>query len=133
MSTASTIQKVETTRSEPETTHGGRYYVPQVDIIETDTELQLVADVPGCNAEAIDVNFEKGVLSIYGRVAPRDTPPGARLLLHEYGVGDFARTFQIGEGIDSERIAATVASGVLTLHLPKTPAARSRKVTVKPA
>jgi HSP20 family protein len=52
-------------------------------------------------------------------------------LLREYGVGDFRRTFQIGEGIDAAKIAAELREGVLTVHLPKAPELMPRKIAVK--
>ncbi len=54
-----------------------------------------------------------------------------RYLLREYGVGDFYRTFRVGEQVDASRIAAEFVDGVLTLHLPKVDAAKPRKIAVQ--
>jgi len=50
--------------------------------------------------------------------------------LNEYGVGDFYRSFQIGEGIDQSKIEAEVKNGVLKLRLPKAEALKPRKIKV---
>jgi len=124
------IEKRETTTAQPERTRGTSGFVPTVDIIENGNELLLVADVPGAKADSVDIDYERGVLTIEARVEPRQAE-NADYLLREYGVGDFCRSFQIGEGIDAEKIHAEIANGVLTLHLPKTEALKPRKVEVR--
>jgi HSP20 family protein len=110
---------------------GGRTYVPSVDIIETPDEIKVLADVPGSSPENIDINFENGLLTIQARIEECQRPQNVRNLLREYGVGDFYRQFQIGEGIDASRIAAEVSQGVLTLHLPKSEEVKPKKIAVK--
>lgn len=126
-----TIEKVETTRLEPERTRGGQCFVPSVDIIENGQKYLVLADVPGATAESIDVNYERGLLTIHARVEPRQPAERVGHLLREYGVGDFYRSFEIGEGIDASGIQAEVANGVLTLHLPKAESAKLRRISVK--
>jgi len=114
----------------PERIRSGRTYIPAVDIIEKNDELLLLADVPGARADDIDVRYERGELTILASIPERQA--GRSDWVHcEYGVGDFARTFQVGEGIDANGIAAEVNNGVLALHLPKSPQARTRRITVR--
>lgn len=103
---------------------------PTVDIIEQADSFILQADVPGVTAKDIDIEYEKGVLSVRARVSERE-PKNARVLARGYGVGDFAREFRIGEGLDMEHVSAECANGVLTLRLPKAEAAKPRKIEVK--
>lgn len=131
--TCQTTEKLETTRSEPEHTRSGQSFVPNVDIIEHDDKFLLVADVPGAKADGIDINYERGLLTVHARIEPRSVNGPARWLTREFGVGDFRRSFRIGEGIDASRIQAEVANGVLTLHLPKSEAAKVQKIEVKAA
>lgn len=114
----------------PEPTRSGRTYVPAVDIIEKADEFLLFADVPGATGDRIDVNYENGLLTIHADIDPA---PRCRegCLLREYGVGDFDRSFRIGEGIDSNAITAEVRHGVLTLRLPKVESVKPRRITVK--
>lgn len=130
MSTSASIEKRMSTGDQPEQTRGGRTYIPAVDIVEKGDELLLLADVPGAKAEGIAINYERGALTVAARVAPRQNAP-TNVVLREYGVGDFLRTFQIGEGIDASKINAELSNGVLTVHLPKSEAARTRKIAVK--
>ncbi|MGQ9575197.1 MAG: Hsp20/alpha crystallin family protein [Thermoguttaceae bacterium] len=119
---ADEVRRAEQTRS-------GVCYRPLVDILETDEELTVLADVPGASPEGIDVDFENGTLTIHARVAPRDE--GADFLVREYGVGDYYRTFEVNETIDPDKISAQYADGVLSVRLPKAEAAKPRKITVK--
>ena len=112
-----------------ERTRGGRTYSPRIDIWEADDELVLYADLPGVAAEDLDIRFENRELTIYGEVAPRHAE--VNFLYGEYGIGDFYRTFTIGEAIDAAKISAELRDGVLTLHLPKTEAVKPRRIAVK--
>lgn len=108
----------------------GQCYVPHVDVYETKNELVLTADIPGSTAEEIDVHYEDGELRIHAKVPPRGGE-GRKYLLQEYGVGDFYRTFKLGQEVDASRIEAQVNGGTLVLRLPKVEAVRPRKITVK--
>jgi HSP20 family molecular chaperone IbpA len=113
-----------------ERTRSGRVYRPYVDIVEGKGELLLVADMPGARNESIDIQFEDGILTLQAKVEPRYYDK-AKVLLQEYGIGDFYRTFRVSEQIDASRINAEYAHGVLTVHLPRAEAAKPRKIEVK--
>jgi HSP20 family protein len=113
-----------------ESTRGDQFYRSAVDIVEDASELRILADMPGVSAESIEIDFEDGVLTVLGRV-PRRRDESTKYLWEEYGVGDFRRTFRIGETVDPTRISAEYAEGVLTVHLPKVEAAKPRKITVQ--
>jgi HSP20 family protein len=113
----------------PERTRAGVYFTPRVDIVETEKELLVFADMPGVRPEDVDLNYENGELHLHGRVRPRQHT--GILLLREYEEGDFYRSFTIHESIDNSKITATCKNGVLTVHLPKVPAAQPRQISVR--
>jgi len=131
MATETTIEKRETQTTQPERVRAGRTYIPSVDIIEQPDKLLLLADVPGARRDDLDISYEGGLLTIHAKVTPRQEPRSATCLLREYGVGDFYRSFEVGEGIDANKIEAELHDGVLTLHLPKAQALLPRKIAVK--
>ena len=119
-----------TTRA-PNQTHSSVWFTPRFDVYEDNNEYVLVGDLPGVAPEGLELTFENGELSVYGQVQPRYGQ--VRSFAGEYGVGDFRRTFSIGEIIDGENIAAELKDGVLTVHLPKRPEAKPRKIAVRTA
>lgn len=131
MTTGTTVERStgrEVSRQEP--TRGAPRFRPAVDIVETAEELRVLADVPGANPENIDINFERGVLTIHARIESRQSE-GTSFLLREYGLGDYYRAFEVTENVDGGRISAEYRDGVLTLRLPKAEKAKARKIEVR--
>ena len=103
-------------------------FLPRFDIWEGAEGLLLYGDLPGVSADDLVIRFENRELTIRGKVAPRHE---GDFLFGEYEVGDFHRTFTVGESIDAEKISAEMHNGVLKLHLPKTEQLKPRKIEVK--
>jgi HSP20 family protein len=95
-----------------------RFYTPPVDIFENNEEYLLYAEIPGASENDVDVTIEKNVLTITAKVKV-DVPEGYRLFYSEYGIGDYKRSFELGNEIDQDKIEASVKNGILKLRLPK--------------
>lgn len=104
-------------------------FTPRVDIVETDNELLLFADMPGVKPDDIEVRFENGELALHGRCASSND--GRSLLAAEYGIGDYYRAFTVSQDIDADKISAELKQGVLTLRLPKAEAVKPKKIRVQ--
>jgi len=109
---------------------GGRNRVPAVDIFETDEGLTLMADLPGVNGEGLDVDIDKGILTLRGKV---QLEKKEKCLFAEFTGGDYYRQFQLPDHIDIENVAAELQDGVLVLSLPKAAAAKPRKIEISTA
>jgi HSP20 family protein len=107
----------------------GVTYTPRFDLWENDDAFFLSGDLPGVTPENLDVQYENQELKIWGKVAPRQRNVG--YWAQEYGVGDYYRSFTLGEMIDAEGIEAGIKDGVLTITLPKKAEARPRRIAVK--
>ena len=75
------------------------------------------------------MTFEDGVLSLHAAVPPRELP--GRSVGTEYGVGDYRRSFRLGDGFDATLITADYRRGVLRIHIPRLAAVRPRRVEVR--
>lgn len=104
-------------------------FAPAVDIFDRGEEIVLVADMPGVPSEGTEVHLDRGTLSIRGRVTQE--PLAGRWTLQEFRVGDYVRSFTVGEEIDPAGIAAELKNGVLTLRLPKAAEKKPRRIEVK--
>jgi len=101
---------------------------PAVDVYENSDELLLLVDVPGATNEGIDVQLDKGQLTILAK--RKEDAPGS-LLAGEYRNSDYMRLFSVPQGIDPSKIDAQLSSGVLRLRLPKSESVKPRRIEVK--
>lgn len=104
-------------------------YSPQVDILELADELVLSLDLPGVKADDVDVQFERGELTVRAKREAK-TRPG-KLLFEEFAAGDYYRAFLISQDIAVGDITADLKQGVLTVHLPKAKPAQPQRISVK--
>jgi HSP20 family protein len=104
-------------------------WAPPTDVIETESAVEIVADLPGVKQEAIELKVEKGTLTLK---AERPAPPKAEgsCDCHERPYGVFERTFTLGDRLDVEKISARYDAGVLTVTVPKKPEAQPRRIAV---
>lgn len=112
-----------------EHTKTGPTFTPAVDIFETDTEIVLLADIPGVTAQELDVDLRDDILTLEGEVTPPEATDEVDVL-REYLTGKYYRQFTLSEAIDQTKIEAGLKDGVLRLTLPKVEKATPRKITV---
>ncbi len=113
-----------------EPTKPGKTFLPAVDIFETDTQITVIADIPGVRADDLDIDLRENVLTLAGEVHPRESAE-EQGVMREYDTGTYFRRFTLSEVIDQTGIDAKLEDGVLRLSLPKVAKAKPRKITVK--
>jgi HSP20 family protein len=126
MSNATHLAK-QTTRSAEPVQHQDTI-APTVDVYENADELLVVADVPGASHDGIDVQLEKGQLTIFARRGGENT---GTPVATEYRSRDYFRVFSVPQGIDASKIDAQLNAGVLSLRLPKSESLKPRRIEVK--
>lgn len=114
-------------RGDGEPTRARRVFLPLADIVETKSDIVLLAEMPGVAPDGVDITLEKRVLTIHGTASLHEHP-GYRQLYAEYSEGDYERSFTLSEEIDQDRIEASLESGVLKVVLPKAAPAKARKI-----
>ncbi len=103
---------------------------PLVDIKEERDRFVLLADIPGVDPKDIDVQMDKGLLTIKGERMLEQTAENARFSRTERVHGVFHRRFALPDSADPDGITASGRHGVLEIVIPKKPETTPRKIQV---
>ena len=98
--------------------YSGEYH-PSLDVVETSTDVEIVIDLAGVPSDAVRVLFRGDVLIIAGEKAPPPTASDPNFHLLERGFGRFARAVRLSGAFEIGQAEARLASGELTIVLPK--------------
>ena len=93
---------------------------PQVDVRETDKEVEVVAELPGMDEADVDVSVAAGMLTIRGEKKSEREREGNGYILRERSFGRIERLVPLPEGLDLDSAEATFKNGVLTVRIAKT-------------
>jgi HSP20 family protein len=107
-----------------------RPWVPAVDILETENELVLKADVPEMELKDLDVKIENGTLTLRGERKFEHKEKNGGFHRVERSYGTFERVFTLPETVNPEGVKADYKAGVLTIALPKKEVAKPRTIKV---
>jgi HSP20 family protein len=123
-------------------------WVPAVNVQETVDEMILTAELPGMGEGDIELEVKENVLTLRGeKIEERveesgesedgdaneeaEKGPGVRHLMCERRYGAFKRSFTLPRTVNGEEITARFKDGILHVHLPKVPEAKSRKIDIR--
>jgi len=97
-----------------------RELTPAVDVYENESELLVVADLPGVTHERLDIKID---------------PPELRIETKAENAEDsvWRRSFTIDERIDAGKVSAALENGVLTVRLPKADEVKPRRIAIRGA
>ena len=103
---------------------------PAVNVWEDDDNVYVEAELPGLTQEQLQIFVNEGsLLSIQGERKPCETPKDV-WHRHERGFGKFNRVLQLPVPVDADKVQAKFEHGVLLLTMPKSAAAKPRRITV---
>ena len=106
-------------------------WVPRVDIKEEAERFVIFADLPGVDPDSIEVQMDKGVLSIKGERSTGASQEGERYSRVERAHGVFFRRFALPDSANPEGVTATGRHGVLEIAIPKRPETTPRRIQVQ--
>ncbi len=106
-----------------------RAAAPAINVLAGEDALTIEADVPGIALEDIEIVLNGDEITIRGS-REHSVAEGTSVLRRERTVGAFERTFTLGAEIDTEHASASLDRGVLTITLPKSQAARPRRLSI---
>lgn len=106
---------------------------PATDVVETDKEIEITAELPGLEEKDVQINLSDNVLTIRGEKKAEKEEKDKNYRLIERSYGAFARTLELPAGVDAGAIKATIANGVLKVTVPKPAPAQAKTIEVKGA
>ena len=113
----------------------GLLSAPEADVVETERDLMVVVDVPGCAPGDIELVLENNLLTISGERKSQWQEGDDRKAFHlaERRYGRFTRAFVLPRDVDQDGIRARFENGVLTVSIPKSEKARRRRIEIQTA
>jgi HSP20 family protein len=111
-------------------TGGLRRWIPAMDLVETEENFVLRADLPGLSEGDVNIELEDNVLTISGERKAQHEERKEGYYRVERAFGSFARSLTLPEGVDPERVNAHFDRGVLEVRIPKPEQKKPRKVNI---
>jgi HSP20 family protein len=96
-----------------------RRWVPAMDLVETEDQLILRADLPGMRREDIGIEVKDNVLTISGERKAEHEQKGEGFHRIERASGRFSRSLGLPRGTDAAGVSASFENGVLEVRMPK--------------
>lgn len=104
---------------------------PSVDIREDEDKFVLEAELAGLTEKDIDINVENHMLTLSSSKEEKKEEEKKGYVLKERKNASFSRSFMLPENVDVDKINAEMKNGILTVDIPKSEAAKPKKISVK--
>lgn len=110
----------------------GRGGYPGLNVGSTPQSVEVYAFAPGLDPASIEVNLDRGVLSISGERKRNLPQPDAKtaLHIHERFDGRFRRVITLPEDSDPEGVSAQYRDGLLHISVKRRQAAQPRRIEI---
>lgn len=108
----------------------GKRLFPRVDVSETDTEVKVVADVPGIDPDNIDLDVKENRMILSG-TSEREITSNERPYRYERSYGAFRREFMLPSKVEENKVKAVYKDGVLTVTIPKIEREKRKKIPIE--
>jgi HSP20 family protein len=112
---------------------GMQSIIPNIEISETDKEIEVSAEMPGLERKDVEISIEDDTLTIRGEKKVEEHQKDKNVQLSERSYGVFYRVLQLPPGIDPSSVQATMSNGILKVTIPKPAKSQPKKIEVKEA
>ena len=107
-----------------------RRWVPAMDLVETDDEYVLRADLPGLSEDDVKIELDDNLLTVSGERKSEREERKEGYYRVERSSGTFSRSLTLPEGVDPDAVRANFDKGVLEVRIPKPAQRKPRKVAI---
>jgi len=129
------INRVFGNLNDPDSNSATAEWTPAVDVVEYENRFELLVDLPGVDAQSVEITLDNGVLTLSGErreeariTAGQDAAQTARRERH---LGRFHRRFILPDTADTESVSARGSNGVLEISISKHAKVQPRLIVVK--
>jgi HSP20 family protein len=105
-------------------------WTPSLDVAETENELVVRVEMPGMSEKDVDINLSRGLLTISGE-KKMEKVENETCHCMESCYGKFSRTVRLPFEVEADKVDATFNNGVLRITLPRSEAAKPKKIEIK--
>ncbi|MGH2949406.1 MAG: Hsp20/alpha crystallin family protein [Solirubrobacteraceae bacterium] len=107
-----------------------RRWMPAMDLVETEDNFVLRADLPGMAEDDVKIEFEDGTLTVSGERKAEHETKNEGYYRVERAFGSFSRSLTLPKGIDPEAVTARFDRGVLEVSIPKPEERKPRRIEI---
>ncbi len=107
-------------------------WAPPVDISEREDAYVVATELPGVEAEDLEIKFQDGMLTIQGERHPASGTAGEKIHRSESRYGTFRRSITLPSHVQADKIEASAQDGVLRIVVPKAKEAHAMRIQVRP-
>ena len=105
-------------------------WAPSLDVVESDRQVTVKAEVPGVDLKDLDITISGNVLTLTGKKSDSTEQKGDSWYHSERRFGTFQRSIQLPSYVDIEKVSAEHSNGVLTIRLEKLASATPKRIPV---
>ncbi|HDQ39588.1 MAG TPA: Hsp20/alpha crystallin family protein [Desulfonatronum sp.] len=104
---------------------------PAVDVSETPEAITVTAELPGMKPEEVDLHVENNFLVLRGHKKSETEEKKENFVHKECTYGSFSRSVPLPAEVQAEKVTAKYKNGVLTVHLPKSEKAMTKRISIE--
>jgi HSP20 family protein len=98
-------------------------WVPAFDVAETDDAFTVRAEIPGVDPKDVEITVAGNILTVAGEKSDKNEERGRGFFRSERCFGSFRRSIQLPATVDTDKVKAEHANGVVTIRLAKSESA----------
>ena len=103
---------------------------PRIDVAETDSAIEVTAELPGIDEKDVEVVLRDDLLTIKGEKKSEREEKKKDYHVVERSFGSFSRAVRIPFDADPETVKANFAKGVLRVSIAKPPQVKEKTVKI---
>ena len=106
----------------------GNAYAPDVDIFVNNDEIVFAVDLPGVAKGDVNIEISENDTIVIRAKNSHVEPQNP--LIHQYGVGNYYRAFQISNEFDKDKVDVSLENGLLEVRVQKREEMKPKKIAI---